>query len=269
MSSPFLEREWRLFVLFAVEHVRTWDIDPAYPLLRKVFSKKGYTFDESFDHLSRFVAFYRLDSAELYRGGETISVRKQTERRGFRGNDSAAVFLDDMRKIENNLIAISNSEALTPEGRWASLREVLELSVKFCGSWASFKLCDLYKNVLGWDITAPDFGIGGNGKSAGPIPGMMRLTGEDWEVCARDVQLQKSLYDKALTAGVPFNGMEMMETSLCDFNSFRKGKYYVGHDIDSQMEQILGLGGEYWGARLEIFPVEHLGEIGGWFGVRK
>ncbi len=265
-----IEKEWKHFTYFANLHVATWDVDPAYPLLKRVFERRHYNDVDGFKHLVKFVAFYRLDSAEHYElGADTKHIVKATERRGFRGNDLAREFIKALSDQMINVFDIGLDSRVGPETKWTKLRKQLEGNVKFCGPWASFKLCDLFKNVLGWDITSPDFGVGGNGKNAGPIPGMVRITGESWETCARDFDLQRRLYERALLEGVPFSGMEMMETSLCDFNSFAKGRYYIGHDIDSQMEQLKTLGPEYWESRAEIFPRHLLGEQGGWFGVRK
>ena len=60
-----------------------------------------------------------------------------------------------------------------------------------------------------------------------------------------------------------------METSLCDFNSLYKGRYYAGHDIDMQMERLAYCDASLWEARASAIPQEYRGEVVGWFGVRK
>jgi hypothetical protein len=51
------------------------------------------------------------------------------------------------------------------------------------------------------------------------------------------------------------------------------GRYYVGHDIDQQLEFInshnLPIGHPYKDKRKETFMVATLGELNGWSGVRK
>jgi hypothetical protein len=62
---------------------------------------------------------------------------------------------------------------------------------------------------------------------------------------------------------------------LCDFNSTRKGHYYVGHDIDQMLAQIKAAGLSPDDERLlldirrEVFPADYLGELNGWDGVDK
>jgi hypothetical protein len=98
---------------------------------------------------------------------------------------------------------------------------------------------------------------------------MVRLTGQPWKRCATDVMLQRQLLLECRDRGVPFNGLDQLETALCDFNSLCKGTYYVGHDIDQQMDQLKNLGREWWDARKAAFPSGYLGEVSGWPGVRK
>ncbi len=117
-------------------------------------------------------------------------------------------------------------------------------------------------------ITASDLGVGGASETSGPIPGMVLLTGKSWNVCATDLALQRDLLLKARASGVPFSGLDQLETALCDFNSLHKGGYYVGHDIDDQMTKLAGCGPMLWESR-SVFPDAFRGEVGGWNGVRK
>ena len=67
--------------------------------------------------------------------------------------------------------------------------------------------------------------------------------------------------------------IETAETSLCDFNSLRKGKYYSGIDIDHMQEDLLKTPSLYtdlaFEGRRRMIPNEYLGELNGWDGVRK
>jgi len=66
---------------------------------------------------------------------------------------------------------------------------------------------------------------------------------------------------------VPFQGLDQLETSLCDFNSLVKGRYYIGHEMDLMME---GLEPQsiFWEARAKALAHNYLGEFKGWHGVR-
>jgi hypothetical protein len=151
---------------------------------------------------------------------------------------------------------------------WGALREGFE-SLPHNGSWASYKWADLCKHVLGYDLEADDIGVGGRGKNAGPIPGMVLLTGKDWRRCSTDVGLQRALLAHSREVGAPFAGLDQLETSLCDFNSLTKGTYYHGHDIDLQQEQLRAVTSpRLWEAR-RVIPDRFRGELGGWLGVRK
>lgn len=192
---------------------------------------------------------------------------KNTQRRGFRGNNDAARFWKasqgiTVALIEKIILSYSPTEA------WVELRRIFE-TLPQGGPYHSFKFCDLLKYTMGYEITSPDIGVGGAGKSAGPLPGLQRLTGKSWKQCATDIVLQKFVYRKAKAAGVPLPGMEEFETCLCDFDKYLKGRYYVGANLDGQMDHIKDLDIVYWEGRRRIFPSIYLGELHGWFGERK
>ena len=134
------------------------------------------------------------------------------------------------------------------------------------GPWTAYKFADLLKHVHGAAITAPDVGVGGMRENAGPVSGLVALTGLSWRECANNVQLQRDMLARARAEGVPLNGLDQLETALCDFNSLLKGTYYAGHDIDVQMEHLPPVAG-LWEARA-VFPDAYRGELGGWAGVR-
>lgn len=268
------DKEWKLFCDFSLALVRSKDLDPTYPVLKLVFKKRGFDQSTSLLYLLIYLGFYDLGETERYFQEskrfavplDTKSFNKATERRGFRGNSKANnLFLryEFFQKFCEELWSCS----FEPTEGWKRTRGLIE-SFENCGSWASFKMADLLKNVLDFPITSPDFGTGGGSATAGPIPGLVRLTGLSWKECSSNIELQQNLFSKACER-VPFKGMEEMETALCDYNSFRKGGYYVGHDIDKQMEMFKNLPAVYWETRREVFGEEFLGELNGWTGVRK
>lgn len=273
------------FITFSIEHKRSGDIDPVYLVLKRVHEIRGYDFETAIWHTILYVTWYHLGSCEIMMKeshSTPVLLTSQPnlstgiERRGFRGNQKGIEMLKDLQlssRIDKGLgewLRGLCEMGNTPQDRWTVIGNDFA-RIKNNGKWAAYKWCDLCKNVLNLPISAPDIGVGGGGENAGPVPGLVRLTGEPWKRCAVDRDFQKAFYDRCIQAGIPWNGMEEMETALCDFNTYMKGHYYVGHDIDLMMKQIAGIPGEndYWRARSEIFQSVYLGENHGWFGVRK
>ncbi len=273
---------WADFVRFARAQLRSGDIDPTYPVLAASYAREGISREVALWRTLLFVTTYHLGYAKhLWRNvapeprsldfTDFVGLVTGIERRGFRGRpDHAARFvndvLDEAGGPHGSLGAWVDSFG-TGESGWDRAREGLR-NARGAGPWAAYKWADLLAHVHDLDITASDLGVGGASETAGPIPGMVLLTGKSWKVCATDVDLQRSLLAKSLAAGVPFSGLDQLETALCDFNSLVKGGYYVGHDIDDQMTKLAGCGPLLWEAR-SVFPDAYRGEFGGWVGVRK
>lgn len=266
----------------------SWDIDPMYPVLKTYFYE--------IDKLDRetalwrtllYVTFYHIGSAErvwtAFSKPEHLPLGfvnqdafpTGIERRRFRANtDLALKFVNDMmHAAKGDLVAwVEDATNEGGETGWQTVREKWSKSgVQQAGDWSSYKWADLLKNVHGYEITAPDVGTGGNRLMAGPIPAMVRLTNRSWNDCATDLTIQNNLYEAAVDNGVRYDGLDQMETCLCDFNSLCRGSYYVGNDIDMQMEHFKHLPQTHglWQARLRVFKSKYLGELHGWWGVRK
>lgn len=278
------------FCRFAQGQLDSGDIDPTYPVLRAVYAAERVPLHLALWRTVLYVTCYHAGTAErLWRAVpepgslptfDSLGFRftTGTERRAFRGAagyELARAHIDALLRRSGGDLARWVENAVAPGGEegWKRLRaEWSELP--YGGPWSSYKLADLLAHVHGARITANDIGVGGGSETAGPVPGMVALTGEDWQRCVRDVGLQRALLDESLRAGVTFSGLDQMETALCDFNSLRKGRYYVGHDIDAQMEQFQSgsVGATWWEARAVAFPQRYLGEaqlpMCGWFGVR-
>ena len=280
MNFELKPHRLKAFCEFAKAHIKSRDIDPAYPVLRHCLTE----FDDRPDRIWRtilYVTFYDLGSTELAWAkyptppGNVAPFALPTgvERRGFRGQpDRVAANLNGV--LEAGRVAggldkwVDEQIGDGGEAGWTRARLAFE-ALPFCGPWASYKWADLLKHTLDEPIDAPDIGVGGRGKTAGPIPGMEWLTGLDWKTCAEDIGEQRRLLDECRDLGVPFAGLDQLETSLCDVNSLRKGHYYVGHDIDLMMKHLSGAGENFWTARRKVIPGEYLGELWGWQGVRK
>ncbi len=281
-KAPNLEDKdylFEVFCEFAKLQIYSWDIDPTYPVLRKIYDLEGVSENDRLWRTFLYVTFYSLGSA--YRVWSEhpspelppLEILRQPtgiERRGFRARPDI---------VQNHLKAVLDltggdfkgwveSYGEGEEG-WNRAREGMR-SLPWGGNWSAYKWADLLSNTHDAPLVAPDFGVGGGGETAGPIPGMVTLTGHSWKDCAENLSLQRDLYQRAKLAGVPFRGLDQVETSLCDFNSLCKGRYYVGHDCDAQMEHFQSgkVPDLFWQAR-SVIPDEYRGEIGGWFGVDK
>lgn len=272
------------FKRFSAEHKISGDIDPVYIVLREVHKIREWGIEKRIWHTLLYVTWYHMGSAEIMLARYPVpqwlkdqpKLSTGVERRGFRGNNKGCEMINDL--LESRIASGSMSwwlrdlcdHADNPKERWEAIYNDFK-GVKNNGTWAAYKWCDLVKNVLGFPVTAPDIGVGGGGETAGPVPGLVRLTGEDWKRCAYDRKFQEDFYQFCRSEGFDWDGLEEMETALCDFNTHSKGHYYVGHDIDLMMNQIAGIPGEndYWLARERGFPRKYLGEKGGWFGLRK
>lgn len=272
------------FCAFACGQLASGDIDPTYPVLKRFYRVEKLSREQALWRTVLYLAWYDLGSAEriwrkypnpfLPTDSEVRGLSTGTERRSFRGNTKVLDFLGALlsrASLEGGSLEkwVDSFFVDDPTKGWDRAREELQ-ELAFAGPWASYKWADLLKHVHDAPITASDIGVGGRGETAGPIPGMVRLTGLPWQECANDVKKQVALLKRAQDAGVPFNGLDQLETALCDFNSLCKGGYYVGHDIDTQMKHLEHVKDRgLWDARV-VFEDRFRGEVsGGWFGVRK
>jgi hypothetical protein len=270
------------FCRFSRAAVLSGDIDPMYPVLKRLYAAEKLPPEIALWRTLLYVTWYHIGSAEQVWAAHPepgsidelrfTSLPTGVERRGFRGvvgNRAARAFVAAvLSRAGGNMLRWVTASG-SGEAGWARVRRELE-AVPGAGPWASFKWADLMKNVHSFPIDAPDIGVGGKSETAGPIPGMVALTGKNWKDCVADVELQKALMLATIERGVPLGGLDQLETCLCDFNSLRKGGYYVGHDIDLQMEQLKGARAGLWESRT-VFPNRYRGELGDprWFGVRK
>ena len=269
------------FCTFSKRIIECKDIDPMYPVLKDLYDQKGLSKNESLWMTYLYVASYHIGCAEsawdTWKRPMVVLNRHikwefstGTERRLFRGRQNHYIqnINEFVSKTGGDIEGWLSSISPYGEHGWERVRKEFE-KIKYNGSWASYKWADLLKHVHGYNITANDIGVGGGSATAGPVPGMVKLTGYDWRKCAVRVDIQKALMSICIREGVPFDGLDQLETALCDFNSLIKGKYYVGHDIDMQMEQMSHSKASLWEARGNAIPDNYRGEVCGWFGVRK
>lgn len=286
MSVDYSEELFQDFCEFSTQHLRTQDNDPIYPWFREVYKQKGFTEREQLWYTYLYTAFYSVESTltlwdiKGYCEPQEIPVDELelptgTERRCFRGQPEPA-YKNITQALEADFFNPDTWSHFTGEDGWDETRDLFE-EVAWNGPWASYKWADLMKHVMGYDITASDIGVGGKSKTAGPIPGMVKITNEHWKECATNVELQKEVMGRCVDEfDVPFTGLDEFETCLCDFNSASKGTYYVGHDIDLYGGQLADIEDEHnrsydvhWTARDKAFPDFVLGEHNSWQGSRE
>jgi hypothetical protein len=267
------------FCKFSRYQLASWDIDPTYPVLKKYYVLRGFDIETALWFTQLYVAFYHLGSAQeaFKRYPKPSKVKNMTyptgiERRGFRGNDLASLHLNGLYKKVEGAGIKPGIDAFIERGKrrksWRVLREEFQ-TLPYAGPWSSYKWVDLLKNVHGFKIDANNIGVGGNSETAGPVPGMVLLMDMDWRRCATDTVVQRDLLSRCIDNDVKFNGLDQLETCLCDFNSLVKGRYYSGHDVDQQMEH-LPKEKIWWEARRVAIPKRVRGEVGRrWVGVRK
>lgn len=252
---------------FAKAHVSSGDIDPAYPVMKAIQQELFRTEAEKLWASIVYVAYYNLASAvtiwlEPWRLGEALPIA--TERRGFRDHRKLRKHLDD---IEWQVECFgSYREWLTGFGERYD-RVVGQIGLAWGnGRWACFKLAEILHVVHGWDfMAAPDMALK---ESSGPREGLELFVppGYDLDIAAGELRGLLALRGARLE-------WEQLETVLCDFHAMTEGRYYVGHDIDQQLEQALAAPAPVRDlilrARAISFAPEYLGEVSGWNGVDK
>lgn len=252
---------------FCRQMLVTRDYDPNYFAVKGWAENVGLSWDETYEFCFAFNGFYHFGSAESFWRDRSIDVSKLPygrSRRGFRGNDKVLSFIRGGNELKRHILLHRDGG----ERGWASIYEML-LNIPGCGHWSAFYLCDMFKVILGFQITSPNVGfLTSDSGNRGPLSGLRFITNGLSEFkLLKTPALHRRIYEEMLE-GVPFEGMEQFESILCNFLSLQKGSYYVGRDIDRQIGMMEGLGPEWWNARAKYFPDELLGEKHGWTGIR-
>ena len=278
-------KELRDFARFGRAMILNGDIDPQFWILRYMYKKLELDRNTALWWTCIYLLYYHLGSAvqAWKRYPELDIIRKKDwsrdlpyfkQRRCFRGNEHARNQINTIVKVSDGDLAtwIDNLVGDGGELGWTRVRKAMS-ELPYHGPWSSYKFCDMMKFVHSYPITAPDIGTK-PGATAGPIAGLNSLTGLDWKKCVNDNQLHRDLLQMTVDLGAPVNGLDQLESMLCDYQSLINGRYYVGHDIDRDQVQlelerrrnsVLDI---LWEARLHIFDERLLGELGGWSEVR-
>jgi hypothetical protein len=260
------------------------DVDPVYPVLRRIGDLLEWTMEERVRSVFLHVAYYDLGSAlasvdRQYRAFLTAfraprpGLKCGSERRRHRMGDNLAVHLDHLEHIADDHGGLSwwVRRELDEDhiGNWQRVAENLT-GVRGNGRWAAFKTCEMLAEVCGLPLEAPDMG---HANSSGPRKGLALvcpetdgLAGNRPEVLARLDVMSSILVLKMREAGVEAS-LATVETTLCDFHSLVRGRYYAGLDIDVMLEQLLAAGlsdgmmGVALRARRLSLPEAYLGEL--------
>lgn len=256
-----------LFADFCRQMLETRDFDPNYYTVKGVVEKRGYNDYEAFRYCVIFNGFYWFKSADDFFKDPRIDcklLKYGNSRRGFRGNEKVRTFISSCLALRNFIFSQSDKG----EAGWTAIYNAL-LTVPGCGHWSAYCLTHQLKITLGLNIVAPNFGnLGSSPNLTGPIGGLNFITGIAMKNLVNNEKLHREIYEETRKT-INWSGMEEMESCLCNYLSLHKNKYYVGRDIDRQLPALAGVPDEFFEARKTYFPKTLLGEIKGWYGIRK
>lgn len=261
-ESPY----WRSYCEFHRAAVETHDVDPVYPVLKRVGELRDWDADTVVRGVFMHVAYYHLGSA-LYamdcgaRAGLPIGV----ERRGNR----------DPVRLRKHLEAVDEWLGRSPadhihaylEGDpWLDFDTLVEALKEVYGNgrWAAYKTAEMLEKVADYPIRASTMSItDSSGPAAGLAilaPGVAVTEAAAGHVVGELIKALDTVVDPA-----------EVETTLCDFHALFDGRYYVGHDIDVMLAQLAQVPATpsvkaALAARRDVFARAYLGEVGGWSG---
>jgi len=275
---------WDRYLTFHKAQVSSMDMDPVYPVLREIGSsaEKKSAVWLTFLH----VAYYHMGSAlkaweehpfPAKLNKSLLKLPCGIERRNHRKPERLESHINSLVEISNEYDGLDRwVDAYIsgdPRQSWSNLQVVLTAPWGN-GRWAAYKTSEMLWKVNGYRLQATDMG---HEYSSGPREGLKLLfpdapTGNSPE----EVQYLDALGDllvEKLRSNGAIASVETAETSLCDFHSMIKGRYYTGIDIDHMQEQLIevksGLTQKAFLARKLVLPNQFLGELNGWTGVRK
>lgn len=285
------------FVRFGKHLKSSSDIDPLYPILRSIIVQHKMTEEQAYWFTFLYVAWYNVavgyrawlecpepdpDILTLLDPSWPTGVERRASRGGrVREHIDSFLTAADGYRIQTWFNRGLNADAFELEDQhanWRILNERLQ-TLRMNGRWAAYKHCEVLRRVHYVMVQAPDMG---NQFSSGPREGLAflygELDGQGPKVISRLDRQGLNLQRRVARLGLEVD-IEELETILCNWKSVMKGKYYVGHDIDENQEQIhiaveKGILTEeqadtLWIARQTTLPHEYLGELNGWNGVQK
>jgi hypothetical protein len=166
---------------------------------------------------------------------------------------------------------------------WAQLKANVD-GVWGNGRWSTYTLSELFQKANKLPVLPCDIM---NEGSSGPRAGLQLLYGCPGAAVAELDVLADRLFAymrERINTNIFYlpkghYDYGQLESQLCDFNSMYKGRYYIGRDIDRDLERVAKaesalkvLGRDtrclhpVWAIREKVFDRRYLGEFQGWSG---
>lgn len=258
--------------------INAGDSDPHYPVIRDVGHALGSR-DNAAWLLLRMTAFYHMGSA-LRSYSESpghnlpnthLTYRTGTERRSHRSIPRFRAHWDSLLHHVEEYGGPANWLTPTTTGHdgWQEMMN-RAMAVQGNGRYFAYKTTEMSAFCLGTPINAPDAGHEG---SSGPRKGLQDIYGPQPadNTPATITHLDNLTEDLRAHTGQP--DVARVETSLCNFHSAIKGRFYIGKEIDESLEQInhspSDLTPAALAARANNFPHAYLGELHGRPGIER
>ena len=281
---------------FSQRQYDSLDYDPFHPILWHL--QKGLPKEAALWSSTLYMAWYNIGSFYLaFHASDplttppvwTAKLPIGVQRRNLRGGkvlQHLADFSEKARAAGGIKKFLTQGFGADRAKNWGLLTETLR-SVWGNGRWSVYTLGELYQKVNKLPVLPTDIM---NDGSSGPRTGLCYL--HDCEL--DDIRKLDKLADRLflcawprLKTKIPYLARNhydfgMMESQLCDFNSLRKGRYYVGRDIDRDQERLraaeVAASGipessytlrylrDVYSARAKVFDHRYLGEFNGWLG---
>lgn len=283
------------FITFCGPYIETHDVDPLYPLLRRVMIDMGIVGDEEVHFLLWYMAWYDIGSAMQawidlsgFTANITIQQAKYWCKNERRGHRNGINLIKHWKAMLAGVQGYGGWRKWAQAG-WQSTSTPFHQFSNWCitddhvqliwgnGRWAGYKACELLQKVCDLNCQAPDMG---HANSSGPRKAMALLYPdapfhEDQSSKAIGTLNEMSMDLQDRVKGVIQNASDMatLETCACGFYSLWKGDYYIGCDIDLNLETTMRTQGRVrellLAARRMVFQPQYLGELNGWAGEDK
>lgn len=288
------------FIYFSQRQYDCLDYDPFHPMLWHL--QKGMDTETALWHSVLYMAFYNMGSFHVvFNNCDVLKMPPEwtaklpvgTQRRNLRGGrvlKHLADFIKQAKKAGglDNFLAqgMRGSWLHKPKANWRWLTWSVN-GVWGNGRWSTYTSSELFQKANGLPVLPTDIM---NEGSSGPRTGLSYVYNLIPPKGAKVVPLLDKLalqfYELVkpqIKTNIPYlpkrhYDLGMVESQLCDFNSLRKGRYYIGRDIDRDQDRLretskaLKLLGrkdkldDVWAAREAVFDVRYLGEFSGWTG---
>ncbi len=229
--------------------IDTQDVDPVYPFLKAFIQMKKYDPELT---IFIYVYFYSLESMILFM--KELQNKKYIEEifEGIKKYGNERGRNPNVRKKKNFVLAFTKwIDDVVPKlkNENPTFEEARELfrSLPYFGSWASYKLCELFSEVLGYkNVKITTLGIEKENpnKNVGPIFGLRYLYGliSGKNKTYNTLVERKKIRKEWETLGQALSKLwkcpiAQVESCLCKVPKIlSKGTYVIGHDINEFLD---------------------------------